>query len=72
MQGFTSGAAYAAGMENRLGKLVAGFYADLLLLDQNPFQISPEQLRDLLPAGTMIAGKWVYTNPQIEDLISSA
>ena len=72
MQGFTSGAAYAAGMENRLGKLVTGYYADLLLLDQDPYQISPEQLRELLPVGTMVSGEWVYTDPQINELISSA
>jgi predicted amidohydrolase YtcJ len=72
MQGFTSGAAYAAGMEHRLGKLVAGYYADLLLLDQDPYQISPEQLRELLPVGTMVSGEWVYTDPQINELISSA
>jgi len=70
LQGFTTGAAHAAGMENRLGKLSPGFLADLLVLDQDPFNIDPEQIRDILPLGTMIAGEWVYLDPQIHEITS--
>ena len=62
----------AAGLENRLGKLAPGYHADLIVLDRDPFQIDPEQLRDMLPAATMIAGEWVYRNPQIEEITSNA
>ena len=72
LQGFTNGAAYAAGMENRLGKLSPGYHADLLVLDQDPFKVAPRQLRDMLPLATMVAGEWVYQDPQIEAIISTS
>jgi predicted amidohydrolase YtcJ len=72
LQGFTTGAAYAAGMENRLGKLVPGFLADLLVIDQDLFSLEPEQVRDVLPLGTMVAGEWVHLDPWLEELISTS
>jgi predicted amidohydrolase YtcJ len=59
-QAYTQGAAYAAGKENRLGKLLPGYFADLIVLDHDPFQASPEQIRDLLPVATMLGGEWVF------------
>lgn len=60
LQAYTTGAAYASGMEDRLGKLAPGYLADLLLLDRDPFQCQPDELRDIHPLGTMVNGKWVY------------
>lgn len=60
LHAYTTGAACAVGMENRLGKLAPSFYADLIVLDQDPFAISPHELRDLQPCATMVAGKWVW------------
>jgi predicted amidohydrolase YtcJ len=60
MAGYTTGAAYAAGMEDRLGKLETGYYADLLVLDQDFFTCQTEQIRDLLPLKTMVNGVWVF------------
>ena len=60
LQGFTSGAAYAAGLEDRLGKLAPGFLADLILLDTDPFACQPERLRDIQVLATMIGGEWVW------------
>ncbi len=57
--GFTTGAAFAAGMENRLGKLAPGYLADLLVLDEDLFRCEPEALREIQPRGTMIGGEWV-------------
>ncbi len=37
IQGFTTGAAYAAGMEDRLGQLAPGYLADLVVLDADLF-----------------------------------
>ncbi len=71
LQGFTSGAAYAAGMEDRLGKLAPGFLADLLVLDQDIFQVSLDEIRDIRPLGTMIAGEWVHLDPFLDELISN-
>jgi hypothetical protein len=71
LQGFTSGAAYAAGMEDRLGKLSPGYLADLIILDKNIFECEPDDIRSIRPLGTMIAGSWVYIKPELGDLISS-
>ena len=60
LHGFTTGAAYAAGMEDRLGRLAPGYLADLLVLDTDPFTCQPEALKVIRPLGTMVAGKWVY------------
>ncbi len=58
LHGFTTGAAYAAGMENRLGMLAAGYLADLLVLDRNPYEIPPEELAEVAVVSTMVDGVW--------------
>jgi predicted amidohydrolase YtcJ len=60
LHGFTTGAAYAAGQENRSGRLAPGFFADLIVLDQDPFDLPPNQLHSLAPAATMLGGEWVW------------
>lgn len=60
LHAYTTGAAYTVGQENRLGKLAPSFYADLIVLEQDPFSVSPHELRDLQPCATMVAGKWVW------------
>jgi len=60
LAGFTTGAAYAAGWENFLGKLKPGYAADLILLSEDPFQIPARALHDLRPQATMFAGEWVW------------
>lgn len=60
LQAFTSGPAYLAKMENKLGKISPGYLADLIVLDRDLFSCEPEQIRDLRPVATMLAGEWVY------------
>ena len=60
IQGFTLGAAYAAGMEDRLGQLSSGFLADLIVLDIDPFTCKPEQIPEIQPLATMVGGEWVF------------
>ena len=62
LHGFTSGAAYAAGKENQLGKLAPGYLADLIVLDTDLFNCEIDQIRDIRPTATMINGEWVYTS----------
>jgi len=58
--GFTTGAAYAAGMEDRLGKLAPDFHADLIVLDKDPFTIEPDDLLKMQSSATMVKGEWVW------------
>ena len=44
----------------RIGLLRAGYAADLVLLDVDPFIIPPHELADVKPVGTIQAGQWVY------------
>ena len=60
IQAFTTGPAYATGMEDQLGKLSPGYLADLVLLDIDPFDCEPDALLESRPQGTMVAGEWVY------------
>jgi predicted amidohydrolase YtcJ len=62
VRGYTQGAAYAAGMESRLGKLAAGYLADLVALDRDIFQIDPHDLLNVRVVGTMTGGIWRYTD----------
>lgn len=59
LSAFTLGAAYTANAENRLGKLAENYHADLIVLDQDPFQIDPKGLLTLSANATMINGEWV-------------
>src|SRR5215211_6310673 len=45
------------------GKLVPGFYADLVVLDCDPFASPAEELRDVEIVATMIGGRWVHNPP---------
>lgn len=60
IEGYTLGAAYAAGTEASSGKLAPGYLADLILLEHDPFVLPPSDLLELLPSATMIGGQWVW------------
>lgn len=60
LHGYTTGAAYAAYAEDRLGRLAEGYYADLVLLDVDPFSLDASALLDIKVLGTMVGGAWRY------------
>jgi predicted amidohydrolase YtcJ len=60
LAGYTSGPAYAAGMEDRLGQLSAGYLADLIVIETDPFTCDPAGLSAIQPVATMVAGDWVW------------
>jgi predicted amidohydrolase YtcJ len=59
-EGYTLGPAYAAGLENRLGRLAPNHLADLIVLDRDPFTCDPKDLLQLQSSATMVNGEWVY------------
>jgi hypothetical protein len=59
LEGFTIGPAFAAGMEDRLGCLNAGYLADLVLLAKDPFTCDPDELLTMQPEAVMVGGDWV-------------
>lgn len=59
LRAYTYGAAFAASMENRIGRLKPSFYADMIVLEEDPFKVNTSQLKDLSPLRTMVGGEWV-------------
>lgn len=59
LQGYTIGPAYAAGMEDCIGRLAPGMYADLIVLEKDPFTCPPDDLCSLSSSATMLAGEWL-------------
>ncbi len=57
---FTRGGAYASFDEHRRGVLEPSFDADLVVVDQNPFDIDPEELYDLQVLMTITRGEIVF------------
>ena len=62
LEGYTFGPAYAAGVEDRLGRLAPNHLADLIVLDasQDPFTCNPNELLTLETSATMVGGEWVH------------
>lgn len=60
LRGYTIGPAYAAGMEDRLGRLSPGYLADLVVLDRNLESIAPEEILETSVIATMVGGEWRY------------
>lgn len=60
LHGFTLGPAFAAGWEDCQGVLSPGFWADLIVLPQDPFHLPPQSLHQVQPQATMVGGEWVW------------
>jgi predicted amidohydrolase YtcJ len=60
LRAFTEGPATTAGLQGRIGRIAPGAYADLVVLDRDPYDVPPDDLAGLRPAATMVAGRWVY------------
>lgn len=60
LRGFTIGPAYAAGMENRLGKIAPHYLADLVVLDRDLLKISPDEILETQVVATMVGGIWRF------------
>ena len=58
VRGFTQGPAYAAGLEDRLGRLAPGCLADLIVLAEDWYAIPPEAILTAEVVGTMVGGVW--------------
>ncbi|MFQ5527247.1 MAG: amidohydrolase [Thermoanaerobaculia bacterium] len=62
---FTVNNAWAAGEEALKGTLEPGKLADLVVLDQDPFELEPSELKDIRVAWTIIGGEVVYSAPSV-------
>jgi len=58
---YTIGSAYASFEENRKGRLLPGYMADLVIVDQPLFDLDYSQIKDVEVTMTMVDGNIVYT-----------
>ena len=63
LAGFTTGAAFAAFAETKVGSLTPGHHADFILIDVDPILASPAELRKAVVMETWVGGRPAYKNP---------
>ncbi|MFV0624408.1 amidohydrolase [Sphingomonas sp. ac-8] len=54
---YTRANAYAGFQEDRVGSIAPGYYADLVVLDADPFAADPERIKDIKVLKTIVGGK---------------
>jgi len=60
LRAYTVNNAWVAGEEDRKGRVVVGFLADLAILGADPFSVSPQSLKDVQVEMTIVDGLVVY------------
>ena len=60
IKGYTYGSAYGAGREHELGTLEPGKFADIVVVDRNLFEVSPEDIRSAKVDMTIMDGKVIF------------
>lgn len=60
IRAYTQGSAYAAFMEDRLGRIKPGMLADLILVDKDPFGCPANELLDIQVLRTVVGGVTMY------------
>lgn len=60
VRAYTWGAAWAVGLEDRLGTLTPGKWADLVVLDRDVFTTDPSLIPQTRVLGTMVGGQWTH------------
>ncbi len=52
--------AQSVGLGSKLGRLLPGYLADLIVLDEDPFLLDNSELPAIKPSGVMVNGKWHF------------
>lgn len=60
IRAITIDAAWQLRMEDKVGSLEVGKYADLVILDASPLEVDPEAIKDINVLATMMDGKYTY------------
>jgi predicted amidohydrolase YtcJ len=60
LRAYTVNNAWAAGEENHKGALRPGLLADIVVTDRDPFQLRPEELKELRVLLTVVGGRVVH------------
>jgi predicted amidohydrolase YtcJ len=57
MRSITIDAAFMLGVESEIGSIVSGKTADFTVLEQDPYEVAPEKIKDIPIWGTVFEGK---------------
>ncbi len=57
LRAITLGAAYTLNMDDRIGSIEVGKFADFCVLESDPLEAAPENLKDIVVAGTVLGGR---------------
>lgn len=57
LHAITMGAAFTLGLDDRIGSIEVGKFADFCVLDDDPTEVAPEALKDVRIAGTVLGGR---------------
>ena len=63
LRAYTYGSAWATFNERKWGTVAPGRFADVVVLDHDPFAVAPESLGTIKPRYTIVGGKVVYQKP---------
>ena len=60
LKSLTINAAWQIKMENKIGSIKPGKYADFVIIDQNPMMVDPEKIKDIHVLQTIVNGNIIY------------
>jgi predicted amidohydrolase YtcJ len=64
LRAYTVNNAWVGMSEDRLGQVREGFLADLAVLDRDPFEVRPSELKDVRVDLTIVGGRVVFRRPR--------
>ena len=57
LHAITLGAAYSLKMDHEIGSIEVGKRADFAILDEDPYEVAPMELKNIGVTGTIVGGK---------------
>ena len=60
IRGYTIGGAYQMHMDDQIGSITVGKYADFVVLEQNVFEVPAHKINSIQVSQTILGGKTVY------------
>jgi predicted amidohydrolase YtcJ len=66
LRGYTINAAHAAWRDDCTGSLTVGKYADLIVLDRNPFDIPPNEIGEIQVLLTLVGGQEMHRDQRFD------
>jgi len=57
LEAITIGAAYMLKIDDKVGSIEGGKFADFAILNEDPLEVEPERLPDIYVRGTVVGGK---------------